>query len=658
MRSICRIVCVGVGLFGLLNVSRAQSGAIVRLRASLATLERRPSFTRDTAYIDTLDRLAYAYYGVSSDSAFFYGHAALELAKQDGYVKGEAESWRLLGNTYEMVGDYSHMLSCYHQSLDIAEKAGNNRQVAEATSNIALFDEQQGDYDQARLMMERVMKISLTERDSMLVLEVYIHLSGIAVYHEQYGLAEQYMRQALQTAVAIHDEVQVAGCRNDLGRIMATSGEDSEAIVQYAQSLRYYRQAHDQLGECMTTALLAQSWLKLRNYPLALDYALNSLSGARTLNRKPEIRESAHALAGIYEARGDDRSALRYFKLYKDYSDSLSNDEEHKRILALAASYNFDKKESRLRDEAASRDDRYQQALREDAVKIGVTVLVIVILCFLTTFLLRGRNVNRRMNQLLREKNAKIEEQKETVEQQAVQLLLNNREKDKLFSIVAHDLRGPLNSLKTLMDLLKEKKLSETELNDLMQEFRRNVDHSSELVSNILSWASSQLDGMAAKPVALPLAPTVRDILTLFSHQAAQKGVLLREAVSPSFCVFADKDMVQVILRNLLSNSIKFCRAGDSVTISAVGSDKLIEVCVADTGTGLRGDMLEKIRRKEGFTSYGTAREKGTGLGILLCREFTEANGGQFRMESEWGKGCRCFFSLPAFLPNGQNPLR
>lgn len=639
---------IGLGLLGMVNEANAQSEAILRLRASLARLTRQPNFARDPAYVDTLDRLAYVFYGISSDSAFYYGRSALESSKRNGYVKGEAESWRILGNTYEMVGDYSHMLSCYHQSLDIAEKTGNKRQIAKATSNIALFDEQQGEYDQARMLMEKVMDICLTEGDSVLVLTVYIHLSGIAVRHQQYVLAMQYARRALQTATAIREEPQVATCRNEVGRILMATGHYREAIDLYQQALQYYQQASDQLGMVYTSGLLAQAWLQLRDYSQALRYAEESLSGAQLLHRKPEIRESARALADIYSATGEDHRALQYFKLYKDFSDSLFNDESHKRILALAAGYDFEKKESLLRQEEALRDDRYQRALREDAVKIAITILVIVVLCLLAFILLRSRNVNRRMNQLLREKNEKIEEQKETLEQQAVQLLLNNRQRDKLFTIVSHDLRGPLNSLKTLMDCLREKELSEAELHELMDEFRRNIDYSSELVSNLLFWASSQLDGIVVKPVLLPVQPMVQDTLGLFSHQACQKNILLNEEMEPSLCAFADKDMVQVILRNLISNAIKFCRLGDSLTILSRCVDGEIEICVADTGVGLTEEALDKIRRGESFTCYGTAKEKGTGLGILLCREFAEANGGRFWIEGEWGKGCRCYFTLPA----------
>jgi signal transduction histidine kinase len=180
-----------------------------------------------------------------------------------------------------------------------------------------------------------------------------------------------------------------------------------------------------------------------------------------------------------------------------------------------------------------------------------------------------------------------------------------------------------------------------------MNEFRRNVDYSSELVSNLLFWASSQLDGMVTRPMLLPVQPMVQDILALYSYQACLKNVWLNEDLEPSIYAFADKDMVEVILRNLISNAIKFCRLGDSVTVISRRVDKAVEICVADTGIGLKEEALDKIRRKESFTSYGTAKEKGTGLGILLCHEFAEANGGRFWIESEWGKGCYCYFTLP-----------
>jgi two-component system, sensor histidine kinase and response regulator len=638
----------GVFLFGMSGHAGAQSTEIARLRLSLGDPLLHRTFVPDTAYVDTLDRLAADFYSVDVDSAFYYSRAALDYAGRTAYLKGEAESWRLLGNTYESVSDFGNMLSSYHQSADIAEKIGNRDLAAKATSNIALFDMQEGEYDRARQLMEQVMAICLSTGDSALAEIVISHLSELTFRRQQYDQSLQYARRALQTARALHDESDIASFTDDEGKAMAGMGEVRKALELYQQSLAWYTRVNDWLGIATTQTLMAQAYLQVKDFRQALRYAQSSLDGSRNLRRQRLIRESAKALADVYAAAGDDHNALRYFKLYKDYSDSLFNDESHKRLLAVAAGYDFEKKESRLRAEQAETDARYQQTLRKDAVKISITVSVIIILILLAFILFRSRYANRRINHLLQEKNEKIEEQKETLEQQAVQLLLNNRQKDKLFSIIAHDLRGPLNSLKGLMDLLKEKRLSDEEINSIMNEFRRNVDQSAELVGNLLFWASSQLEGIKVNPVVLPLQPLIQEILALFSHQAGQKNILLQEELHPAVGVVADKDMLQVVIRNLVSNAIKFCRPGDSVTVSYTFSGSEVDICVADTGIGLKEESLEKIRRKESFTSYGTAREKGTGLGMLLCREFAEANRGRFRIESEWGKGCRCYCSLPA----------
>ncbi len=648
MKFIHRIAFGGVFLLAVSGHAGAQSAEIARLRSSLGDPLQHRNFVPDTAYVDILDRLAANFYSIDVDSAFYYSRAALDYARRTTYLKGESESWRLLGNAYELVGDFGSMLSSYHQSADIAEKLGNLDLAAKATSNIALFDMQEGEYDQARQLMEQVMAICLRTGDSALAEMVTSHLSELAYRRRQYDQALQYARRALRTAHAFHDESDIASFTDDEGKAIAAMGEVRKALELYRQSLAWYTRANDWLGTVTTQTLMAQAYLQVKDFRQALRYAQASLDGSRSLRRQRLIRESAKALADIYEAAGDDRNALRYFKLYKDYSDSLFNDQSHKRLLAVAAGYDFEKKESRLRAEQAEKDARYQQTLRKDAVKISITVLVIVILSLLAFILFRSRYVNRRVNHLLWEKNEKIEEQKQTLEQQAVQLLLNNRQKDILFSIIAHDLRGPLNSLKGLMDLLKEKRLSEEEINSIMNEFRRNVDQSAELVGNLLFWASSQLGGIVARPVALPLQPLVQEILGLFSHQARQKNVLLREELDPAVRVMADKDMLQVVIRNLVSNAIKFCRPGDTVTVSCFHCGPEVDICVADTGIGLQEDALDKIRRRESFTSYGTAKEKGTGLGMLLCREFAEANRGRFRIESEWGKGCRCYCSLPA----------
>ncbi len=646
MKSICiagLLLTLSWGIFP--RRAAAQPADLTRLHTTVRQSGR--GVPSDTAYVDTLNRLARAYYGRNADSAFFYGRRALDYAGQIAYRRGEAESWRMLGNTYELVGDYLHMLSSYQRSRDLAQQLGNAALIAKVDINMALFYRQEGEYDRAQRLMKEVQDLDKRSGDSVQIAYVASSLADLAYRQGLYDQALQYAWQALRVVENIKDEKTAASDNVDVGKILAAKGDYSLALDHYLQSMTYYREAKDRLGMTSTNSMLAEVYLSLKDYGKALLCAQESLKEARALGRKMEIQGSARVLAMIYEAQGDYQHALLYFQVYKNYSDSLFNDQSHRELLARAAQYDYEEQASKMQYEHAVKVAGYERALRKDAVQMTITVCIIAVLVLLAFVLWRSRFVNRRMNRLLREKNEKIEEQKEALELQAVQLLLNNQQKDKLFSVVAHDLRVPLNSLKAVLDFLREKKLSEQEISGMMTELRRHVDAGSELVSNLLFWASSQLNGEVVNRVLLPVDELVLETLELFVQAAREKHVELN--VERSHLIgYADKDIMQVVIRNLLSNAIKFCMPGGTVTVTAKRKAEEIEINVVDTGIGMIPEALDRIRRKESFTSYGTVKEKGTGLGILLCHQFAEANGGQFFVESEWGKGSRCYFTIPA----------
>jgi two-component system, sensor histidine kinase and response regulator len=623
----------------------AQSAEIVRSQTMVREAGR--SVPSDTAYVDTLNRLARAYYGRNADSAFFYGRKALDYAGQIAYRRGEAESWRMLGNTYELVGDYLHMLSSYQKSRDLSQQLGNMALMAKVDINMALFYRQEGEYDRAQMLMEEVEKQDKQSADSVQLAYVASNLSDLAFRQGLYDQALQYAWRALRVVQNIKDEKTAASDNVDIGKILAAKGDYILALDHYLQSMAYYKEAKDRLGMVSTNSMLAEAYLALKDYGKALLCAQESLTEARALGRKIEIRGSAMVLARIYEAKGDYKNALSYFEIFKNYSDSLFNDQSHRELLSRAAQYDYEEQASKLRYEHALKDAGYERALRKDAVQIAITVCIIAVLILVAFISLRSRFLNKRMNRLLREKNEKIEEQKETLELQAVQLLLNNQQKDKLFSVIAHDLRVPLNSLKTVLEFLREKRLSEQEISGMMQELKRHVDSSSELVGNLLVWASSQLHGQVVNRVLLAVDEVALETIELFMQAAREKDLALRVELS-GLSGYADKDMMQVVLRNLLSNATKFCMPGGLITVAAIRRSAEVEICVEDTGVGMTAEALDRIRRKESFTSYGTVKEKGTGLGILLCHQFAEANGGRFFVESEWGKGSRCYFTIPA----------
>jgi two-component system sensor histidine kinase/response regulator len=648
MKGLCILVWLGSCLLLMGRTADAQSTMVRKLREKVKDGPLAPAKGPDTVYVNTLNLLARSYYGINADSAFFYGRKALHYADSAGYGKGMADSWRMIGNTYEMIGDYQGMLSAYRQSRLIADSIGNTAQVIKINVNIALFYRQMGEYDEALRQIGNDSMLYEDNGDSAQLAYIYSHFSDVNLHLQQYDKALEYARKSMQVALAMKDSLAFASFNNDLGRVLAAMGQYPRARAAHLQSLNYYLRAEDKLGQTESFNHLARINLLMHDQATALRYAFQGLALARELHRKKDMRDLGQILAAIYEAKGDYRTSLRYFQLYMSYSDSLFSEQIRKQSFSLESRYEYERKTDSMRQAAAKREMVQQHIDRNHTLQISIAIIFILFLIVLTFMLQRSRADSRKSNKILSDKNMEIEQQKEAMEYQAVQLLLNNQQKDKLFSIIAHDLRGPLNSLKGLMDFLKENRLSDAEIRSMMDELRRNVDYSSELVGNLLFWASSQLNGIVLTPICLHLRQLVHDILPLYTRQAGDKGILLKNDIAETLTAYADKDMIQVILRNLVSNAIKFCRAGDRISITGRRTGDTIEICVADSGMGIKEEILDKIRRKESITTYGTAKEKGTGLGMLLCREFTEVNGGKFRIDSEWGKGSWFYFTIPA----------
>jgi len=631
-------------LFGLIlqQQADAQSADIHRLKQVMLQKQQGKDFIKDTSYIDILDSLAFAYFRVSADSLFFYSEKALQYAQQAGYGKGISVSIRQKGNGYSLLGDYTKMLACYQQALTIAEKINDTSCIAKATINIAT-----GYYIEIRKIQEaHALLIKAGDmfeklRDTVNWLKSIIVRGAIWADSKHYEQALQTYEQALQIATARRDEYSVVVIKDNIGLVYFENGRYKEALARFLQTKKYFDHTDDKMRLTRTATWVAKTYLVLGDHANALKYALESLKAATDIKAKVQIQDADKVLADIYDAEGDARNALKYFRLYKNVSDSVLNEAMLKKTADLEARYEYEKKETRLKEAQEKKDALNKHIVRNKELQISLALLIILSLGTLTFLLFRSRAAKHKTNQVLEAKN-------EEIERQAVLLLLNNQEKDKLFSIISHDLKTPLNALKIMFSVLQENDLPQEEVDNIMKELSQDVNYSVELVNNLLSWAGSQLDGRVVSPALLPIHQLVDDIISPLLKQAADKKIGLKNKLSPDLTIWADNNMIQVVIRNLLSNAIKFCNSGDTITIDHKTVAGAVEICIADTGVGIEKEILRKINRKESITTFGTAKEKGTGLGMLLCREFIEANKGSFRIESEPGKGSRFYCTLPA----------
>lgn len=252
----------------------------------------------------------------------------------------------------------------------------------------------------------------------------------------------------------------------------------------------------------------------------------------------------------------------------------------------------------------------------------------------------RGEAYRQTLERKIQERTARIQQQKETLE------ALNNI-KNKLFSILSHDLRSPLVVLRSLVDVAERRLMSADNVAEVLDDVRTHLDYALPMLDQLLAWANSQLEGFRVRPEAFEPEGWLTETIALLQPAAERKQLQLYLAAAPVVRVYADPSLASLVLRNLIQNAIKFTPASGEICVSARQAADRLEVEVRDTGVGMSPQDLAKVKSSVFISRRGTNGEPGTGLGLVLCREFAQLNGGEFWIRSELGQGSTFGFSLP-----------
>ena len=261
------------------------------------------------------------------------------------------------------------------------------------------------------------------------------------------------------------------------------------------------------------------------------------------------------------------------------------------------------------------------------------------------------------MNLHLRELNQKLIEEIE--ERKATELSLYisqnelkaaNASKDKFFSIIAHDLKNPFNGIIGLSTLLVDDfdSFPVEEQKEFILDIKTTAENTFRLLQNLLEWSQTQTGKIHFEPTQFMLAAITNEIVDLVKTSAGNKNIILESDIPPEIRVYADKNMIHTVIRNLLLNAVKFTRNGGRISLSARNIDNVVEIAVVDNGVGISPENFKKLFCIDcNVVSYGTEGEQGTGLGLILCKEFVEKNAGIIRVESEVGVGSTFTISIP-----------
>lgn len=322
----------------------------------------------------------------------------------------------------------------------------------------------------------------------------------------------------------------------------------------------------------------------------------------------------------MFEAKGDYAKALEWYKKKTTLADSLMNDSKNAQLAEAEKKYESEKKEQTIAIQKA--EIQKQDLIRNLIIAISAFILAVAGILFWNYR--KTQKLNRQLGEL-------------------------NAIKNKLFSAISHDLRSPLMTLDATLAVLRRENVTQEELKQYTGHISNSMNSALGLLDNLLSWSLSQMKGLSLAPSEVKLKELVEENIELYSGAAEKKKIKLSSEISDEQTVYIDKNVGRLVIRNLINNAIKFTHENGTVSVSADRKNRRVEISVKDNGLGMAAEHVKMLfELRTGKTTQGTAKEKGTGLGLVLCKELIEKSNGTISVESEPGEGSTFKISVPA----------
>jgi len=662
-----------------MGTSTAQSDEKELIKERINSIRAKNSnYQQDSIYIDLLLDLGSHMRFYRADSLYLLAEQALEFSKKSGYRKGESLSLiRLgdyfsdkgeltraidyykgalqlaeeIGNTglvlrnmnnlageYAYMGDYARALSGYLDGIALAEETDHKEMLSIMNENIANLYASQKDYDQSLAFFKKVMKINTEVGNQIYIAETLSNLAS--VYAEMGNL--DYAMFNINKSISIFEKQKIddwlAFSYEIKGKVYLKQKNYKWALYWYNQSEMLHKNLDDARAKIDLLNGMAEAYLGNEMDSLSEQYALQAFEISNRIQFMEGSRKCAKTLFNINKNKGDYKTALEYHELFQQLSDTLSRNENRKSLSMLKTKLEYDKQKQALieeNDKALAKQERY----------VNLTLAALLIFIVVTLLVHRGQKIQKKLNQELHIK-------KETLEAREKELRENIDTKNKLFSIIGHDLRGPIGALQGILNLLKGGEIGKNEFLEFMPKLTEDVDHIFFTLNNLLSWGQTQMNGAVTKPASVGLESIVKDNINLLSEVAKNKAIKIKNEIGDNVQVWSDCNQIDIVIRNLISNALKFTPDNGIITLRAEEHKEYWQVCVQDTGVGMDKITLEKLfSNTSNFSTYGTNNEKGTGLGLSLCKEMVEKNKGTIWVESKLRIGSSFYFTLP----KGQN---
>lgn len=560
--------------------------------------------------------------------AIYFIDRAYDLANSSGKTDFLPEIYQLYGAYWKDFSDNYKSVQYLMKALKINENNKNKLGIARVYRDLGETYRAAQDFKKAHEVLFKAEKLLSEVPDTLLLASVYNRIA--AVYFEEYT-NESYKKsiEYAQKSIELSRKSDTQGLIVNNYNILGAAYRDLEkyeiAVDYFKKALLIVESESDEYNIHLLYDNLAETYLRMGKYELAIDYAKRSIS----ISREKGIaftRGFAHdIMAHAYKSIGKYKEALHHLYRSMYIKDSLFYLKKNQTISEIEAKYEHEK----------SRKELEQQKQIQQYQIIIFVVSLVFLFGLAVQFYFRHRAL-RSKNELISRQNSELEEL--------------NRTKDKFFSILAHDLKNPIGTYKNMAELLADNvdSFEEEERNELFELMKKSSRKLVELLENLLTWSRSQRGIIPYSPGEVDPRIIIEDTVNLLRLQAENKSINISMDIEEGLTVFADANMLTTILRNLISNAIKFTPNGGKIIVGLRDAVVSNEFFVSDTGMGMSPEIIGKLFRIDvNPSTLGTQKEKGTGLGLILCREFVEKHGGTIRVDSSKGAGSTFVFNIP-----------
>ncbi|MCH7399485.1 tetratricopeptide repeat-containing sensor histidine kinase [Belliella sp. DSM 107340] len=565
-------------------------------------------------------------------------------------------------------------LKYYQEAINLAKLLKNKELQAQNLNRLGVYFRNMNLQEDALNLYEQALELSLESGEKSQIGHSYNNIGQMYYYKDYFDEALDYYKQAEQIFIEIDDKNGLGYNYTGMSLVLAELGRYQEALEKIDKAI----DLRDKLGQ--TRQLMVSKFnkadilmdlgnfyeaendiLKLYDYGINNDKvrAINALEKLVELKIKTGDQKAAISYAEmaqeIHQQKPFSESMIRIYQLINQVYFNLGNIEksqEYQNLLQAErnviksektkvhlAALTIQKQKEEIEFLSREKDLLDQNEKFKLFLLFGLIVsLMIITVAYLTVY----RALNREKINL-----AKLYEQNKKIENQSKDLEKLNRMKDKIFSILAHDLKGPLNSLSGLVKLIQEDNLTQEEFVSYIPLLAENLGNNNILLENLLVWSRSQMNGLEANYTRLNIQSLVQKNIEYLHYSGYYKGQILTNDLDENVWVVADKNMVEIIIRNLLSNALKFTKKSDHINISAYDEHDKLTIRVDDNGVGIMQENLSRLFDSEFFSTMGTHQEKGTGIGLILTKELVQINNGKIWVESEYGTGSSFYFNLP-----------